>query len=177
MLMKQRSQGLLRDGRNIEMTDDFKPAAPPDSMEFEDLEKPQSANPPLQQTQQPQKPQENFNVKDEVGQAMETAQQAVFGPTDPAKVAQQQMEQAKKKQDEQQKIVRIKTFLNQMAQDEQKLKQLRQEEQQKKAETQQAEEEQKQEEQIVKQKKEQSFQEEYIKAEQTKAERKLGVGG
>lgn len=159
------------------MFDDFKPNTPPDSMEFEDLEKPQSANPPSQQTQQPQKPQENFNVKDEVGKAIETAQQSVFGPTDPAKVQQKQIEDARKKQEDQKKIVNIKNFLTQMAQDEQRLKQQRQEEQQKKQEVAQEEHEKKQEEQMEKQKKEESFQEQHIKAEQTKAERKLGVGG
>lgn len=160
------------------MNDGFKPAIPPDSEEFEDLEKAQAA-PAQSKTQQPAqpKPQEKFDVKDEVGQAIETAQQSVFGTTDPAKIQQRQMEEAKKKQEDQKKIVNIKNFLSQMAQDEQRLKQLRQDEEQKKMQEQQEEKEEEQEGEMEKQKKEQSFKEQHIRAEQTKAERKLGVGG
>jgi hypothetical protein len=119
----------------------------------------------------------SFKIKDEVGQAIETAQQSIFGPTDPAKIQQQQLEQAQKKQEDQKKIANIKQFLNQMAQDEQQLRQKRQEEQQEKMQKQQEEHEDKQEEEMKKQKKEESFQQQHIQAEQTKAERKLGVGG
>lgn len=155
------------------MSDGFKTNIPPDSEEFENLEKAQAA--PAKPVQS--KPQEGFDVKDEVGKALETAQQAITGPTDPAKIQQQQAEQAKKKQDDQQKIGRIKTFLNQMAQDEQRLKQQRQKEQQTKMEETQVEKEEAQVKEMKKQKKEQSFNEQHIRAEQTKAERKLGVGG
>ena len=147
-----------------------------DSGEFENLEKAQVTDPA--QTQQPQqKAQETFNVKDEVGKAIETATQAIFGPTDPVQVGQQQQEQAKKQQEDQRKLVNVKKFLAQMVQDEQRLKQQRQEEQQKKMQEQQQEQEKEQEKDMKKQKKEQSFQEQHIQAEQTKAERKLGVGG
>lgn len=155
------------------MNDTFKPTIPPDSGEFENLEKAQSA--PAKPVQS--KPQEGFDVKDEVGKAIETATQSVFGPTDPAQIQKQQQEEAKIKQEDAKKLAHVKQFLNQMAQDEQRLKQQRQEEQQKKQEAEQEEHEEKQEEEIKKQKKEQSFEEQHIQAEQTKAERKLGVGG
>ncbi len=162
------------------MADGFKPNIPQDSEEFEDLETAQSAPaqpvPKSQQQVQP-KVQESFDVKDEVGKAIESAQQSVFGPTDPAKIQQQQMEQARKKQDDQKKIGNIKQFLNQMAQDEQRNRQLKQQEEQKKMQTQQIEQEKNQDTEIKQQKKEESFVQEHIKAEQSKAERKLGVGG
>ena len=154
------------------MSDGFNKVVTEESQEFENLEK---AQPTTQKSQQ--KPQETFNAKDEVGKAIETAQQSVFGPTDPAQVQQQQMEQAKKKQEDQKKIGSIKQFLNQMAQDEQRLRQAKQEEQEKKQTEQQEEHEEKQEEEVKKQSKEQSFQQQHIQAEQSKAERKLGVGG
>ena len=97
------------------MTDGFKPQAPQEgSQEFEDFENAQaSQGQPKQQPRQPQpKPQETLNVKDEVGKAIETATQSIFGPTDPAQVQQQQLEQSKKKQDEQKKITNIKNFLS-----------------------------------------------------------------
>lgn len=178
--MKQRLREPLKGGRNINMNDGFKPQTTEESQEFENLENAQSApaQPKQQSQQQPlQKPQETFNVKDEVGKAIETAQQSVFGPTDPAQIQKQEMERAKKKQEDQRKIANVKQFLSQMAADEQRLRQQRQEEAQKKQQEKQEETEVEQEKEMKKQKKERSFQEEHIKAEQTKAERKLGVGG
>lgn len=155
------------------MSDGFKPNIPQDSEEFENLEK---AQPAQVQPAQP-KVQEKFDIKDEAGKAIETAAQSVFGPTDPAQIQQQQMDQAKTKQEDARKLANVKRFLSQMTQDEQRLRQQRQEEQQKKMQETQVEQEENQEKNMIKQKKERSFQEEHIKAEQTKAERKLGVGG
>lgn len=146
---------------NETMTDNFKQKI---SEEFEDLEE--------NVQQSIVKP-----VQDEVGKAIETATQAVFGPTDPAKIQQQEQEQAKKKQEDQKKLINVKRFLSQMAQDEHRLKQQRQEEQQKEQEKEQDEKEVVQTQEIQKQKKKTSFAQEHIKAEQSKAERKLGVGG
>lgn len=163
------------------MSNGFTPQAPQEmSQEFEDIENAQSSQQPKpapNQQQPQQKPQETFNIQDEAGKAIETAQQAIFGPTDPVKLQQQQMEQARKKQAEQKEIANIKQFINQMVVDENKLRQQRQEEQQKKMEESQVEQEEKQEKDMKKQKKEESFQQQHIQAEQSKAERKLGVGG
>ncbi len=168
------------------MFDTTKSPTTEESNEFEDVETNQPIQQPQQtldpqaqaQPQQPaQKPQETFNLKDEMGNILETAAQAFTASSDPAQNQQQQMNEAKSKAEDQKKLANVKQFLNQMAEDEQRYKQKKHEEEQKKQETLQVEEQKKQEEQVKKQDKEQSFQEEHIKAEQTKAERKLGVGG
>ena len=146
-----------------------------ESQEFENIEKAQATQPQPQQPQQ--KPQETFSAKDEFGKMLETASSSLFGATDPAQLAQEQKKQVEKQNEDAKKAANIKNFLSQMAQDEQRHRQLKQEEEQKKMEESQKEQENKQEEEIEKQKKDQSFEQQHIRAEQTKAERKLGVGG
>jgi hypothetical protein len=158
------------------MSDNFNQKVAEESQEFENIEKAQATQ--TQQTQQPaQKPQETFSIKDEAGKMIETATSSLFGATDPAQIAKDQQGEAKKKSEDQKKIVNIKNFLNQMAQDEQRHRQLKQEEQEKKQAEEQEQQQEKQEEEMVKQKKDQSFEQQHIQAEQSKAERKLGVGG
>lgn len=155
------------------MIDGVKPAVTEESHEFENLEKAQATQP------QPTSPktQEGFDIKDEFGKILETGQQALTGATDLAQIQQQQQDEVKQKQVDQKKLANVKQFLNQMAQDEQRFKQQKQEKEQKKIEEDQSEKKKKQEVEMKKQNKEQSFQEQHIKAEQTKTERKLGVGG
>ena len=157
-----------------------KPSAE-ESNEFEDFENAQAGQDPGQQAKPMQSDQsqvvDKFDVKDEVGQMMETVTSSIFGPTDPAQVAEEQQEQAKQKNEDAKKLANVKNFLAQMAQDEQRHRQLKQEEEQKKMQEQQEEQEEKQEEEVKKQSKEQSFQQQHILAEQSKAERKGGVGG
>lgn len=121
--------------------------------------------------------QDKFDIKDEVGKAIETVTSSLFGSTDPAQMAEDQQKQAEKKSEDARKAANIKRFLDQMAADEARLRAQRQEEAQKKAEDQQEEQAEKQEVQIEKQEKEQSFQQQHILAEQSKAERRGGVGG
>lgn len=155
------------------MSDDVKQQIPEESNEFENFEKSQ----PVQAPQQ-QKPQENFDVKDEFGKILETGQQAFSGATDPAKIQQQQQQdEAKQKQVDAKKLAVVNQYINQMVADEQRFKQTKREEEEKKMEEDQEQKEEKQEVEIKKQKKEQSFNEQHIRSEQTKAERKLGVGG
>ncbi len=164
------------------MNDGFPKANSEELHEFEDIENAQSNQQSNQQSPKPaQSDQSNvtdkFDVKDEVGKMVETASQALFGSTDPAQVQQQQVEQAKLKQEDAKKIANVKNFLAQMAQDEQRLRQQREEEKQKKMEEEQEKQVGEQEEEAKKQNKEQSFQQQHILAEQSKAERKGGVGG
>ncbi len=162
------------------MNDGFAKAPPSETNEFEDFENAQPSPQP-KPIQNDQTGQSNvvdkFDVKDEVGQMMETVTSSLFGSTDPAQVAQEQQEEAKKKQTDAKKLANVKNFLAQMAQDEQRLRQQREEEARKKQEEEQEEHQEKQEKEEEKQKKEQSFAQQHIQAEQSKAERKGGVGG
>lgn len=115
-------------------------------------------------------------VQAEVGQLIETAQQAVTGPTDPKQIAQQQQAQAQQKQEEQKKITNIRNFFDQMVQNEQRY---RAQKQQVEVVTEQVKAEEKQEVQVKEQKKlskEEQFQKEEIIRKQSQAERK-GMGG
>lgn len=155
-----------------------------ESNEFEDFENAQQTQPVAQsdqnlQGQQPQqqKPENPLDVKDQVGKFLETASQSLFGVTDPAQVAEDQKKQAEQKNEDAKKAANIKNFLDQMAADEARLRAQRQEEAQKNQEEAQVEQEEKQKEEMKKQEKEQSFAQQHILAEQSKAERKGGVGG
>lgn len=150
-----------------------------ESNEFEDFETNQPAQTPKPQGDQPavNNTQDKFDIKDEVGKAIETVTSSLFGSTDPAQMAEDQQKQAEKKSEDARKLANVKNFLAQMAEDEARLRAQRQEEAQKKAEEQQEEQVEKQEEQMEKQEKEQSFAQQHIQAEQSKAERRGGVGG
>ena len=121
--------------------------------------------------------QDKFDLKDEVGKAIETVTSSLFGSTDPAQIAEDQQKEAEKKSEDAKKAANIKRFLDQMAEDEARLRAQREEEARKKMEEQQEEEVEEQKEEVKKQEKEQSFQQQHILAEQSKAERKGGVGG
>ncbi len=154
-----------------------------ESSEFEDFEMNQPAQAPKPQGDQQSvssdvnNVQDKFDIKDEVGKAIETVTSSLFGSTDPAQMAEDQQKEAEKKNEDARKLANVKNFLAQMAEDEARLRAQRQEEAQKKAEEQQEEQVEKQEDQMKKDQKEQSFQQQHILAEQSKAERKGGVGG
>lgn len=172
------------------MNDGFNKPSHEESNEFEDYETAQPAQTQTPQASQVQgdqngqalapdtnNVQDKFNIKDEVGKAIETVTSSLFGSTDPAQVAEDQQKEAEKKNEDAKKAANIKNFLDQMAADEARLRAQRQEEAQKKQEEAQEEQVEKQQEQMKKDQKEQSFQQQHILAEQSKAERKGGVGG
>lgn len=130
-----------------------------------------------QHPQQPPKPENPLDIKDQVGKFIETATSSLFGSTDPVQAAQEEQEKAKKENEDQVKAANIRNFLDQMAADEARLRAQRQEEAQKKMMEEQEDQEEKQKEEAEKQAKDQSFEQQHILAEQSKAERKLGVGG
>ena len=161
------------------MNDGFNKPSAEESNEFEDFE---NAQPVQQQPVKPQgdpvnNTQDKFDIKDEVGKAIETVTSSLFGSSDPAQMGEDQQKEAEKKNEDAKKLANVKNFLAQMAEDEARLRAQRQEEAQKKMDEQQEEQVEKQEEQMKKDQKEQSFQQQHIQAEQSKAERKGGVGG
>lgn len=160
------------------MNDGFNKPSHEESNEFEDFENAQPSGQPKPQTSDGQSTvTDKFDIKDEVGKAIETVTSSLFGSTDPAVIQQEEVEKSKQKQEDEAKLANVKNFLAQMAEDEQRFRQQKEEEARKKAEAEQEEEVEKQKEDIKDKDKEQSFVQQHILAEQSKAERKGGVGG
>lgn len=116
-------------------------------------------------------------VQDEVGKAVETAQQSVFGTLDPAQLQKKQQEAQQRKQEDDKKKQNVLKFIRELQEDEQRHKQLKQQEMQKKQEEEQEEQEKKQREMSKEQQKSQDMVNQQVRDAQTRTETRKGVGG